>query len=81
LIGHFLPSSLGFALSWISVWLVGFGLTSGEEESNEQISWESVSTRPFWANLSNKETYKEWLLGSGLLEKDNTKQNPTKANI
>jgi hypothetical protein len=37
-----------------------------------------MPTRPFWPNLSSKETLKEWILGNGLLDKDNTKQNPTK---
>jgi hypothetical protein len=48
---------------------------------NKQIRWESMPSKPFWPNLSNKEAYKEWLLGSGLLDKDNTKQNPTEADI
>jgi hypothetical protein len=75
----------GFAFSWILfVWLVlvpcphvaGCG-----GWDNEEIRWESVPTRPFWANLSNKETQKEWLWGSGLLDKDYTKQNLTKADV
>jgi hypothetical protein len=49
--------------------------------NNEKIRWESVPTRPFWPNLSNKEAQKEWLLGSELLDKDNTKQNLTKADV
>jgi hypothetical protein len=40
-----------------------------------------VPTRPFCPNLSNKEAEKEWLLGSGLLGKENTKQNLTKADV
>jgi hypothetical protein len=48
--------------------------------NNEQIRWESVPTRPFWPNLSNKEAW-EWLLGSELLDKDNTKQNLIKADV
>jgi hypothetical protein len=57
--------------------LVGLGHMLGG--SNEQIRWESVPTRHFWPNLRNKEAWKEWLLGSGLLDKDNAKQNPTKS--
>jgi hypothetical protein len=34
-----------------------------------------VLTRLHWPNLSKKEAKKELLLGSGLLDKDNTKQN------
>jgi hypothetical protein len=33
--------------------LFGFGPTLGGNK--EQIKWESVPTRPFWSNLSNKE--------------------------
>jgi hypothetical protein len=40
-----------------------------------------VPNRTFWPNLSNKEAWKEWLLGSGLLDKDNAKQNLTKADV
>jgi hypothetical protein len=61
------------------VCLVGFGPTS--RGNNEQIKSESVPTRPFWPNLSNKEASKEWLLGSGLLDKDNTEQNLKKADV
>jgi hypothetical protein len=50
-------------------------------ESNEQIRWKSVPTRSFWANLSNKLSQKEWPLGNGLSDKDNEKQNPTKADV
>jgi hypothetical protein len=63
------------------VCLFGFGPTLGRGGNNEQIRWESVATRPFWPNLRDKEAYKEWLLGSRLLDKDNTKQNPTKADV
>jgi hypothetical protein len=49
--------------------------------NNEQIRWESVPTRPFGPNLSNKEALKGRLLGSGLLDKDNSKQNLTKADV
>jgi hypothetical protein len=59
--------------------LVGFGPTLGG--NNEQIRWDSVPTRPFWPNLSNKEVWKEWPLGNGLLNKDKIKQNPTKADV
>jgi hypothetical protein len=41
----------------------------------QQVRWESVLTRLHWPNLSKKEAKKELLLGSGLLDKDNTKQN------
>jgi hypothetical protein len=49
--------------------------------NNKQIRWESVPNRPFWPNLSKKEAEKEWLLASRLLDKDNTKQNLTKADV
>jgi hypothetical protein len=42
-----------FFPTFLFLWLV---LVPHWGASNEQIRWESVPTRPFWPNLSNKET-------------------------
>jgi hypothetical protein len=57
LIGHFFLHHEdlffpGFFCFFFFGWLVLIPLWG---ENNEQIMWESVPTRPFWPNLSNKE--------------------------
>jgi hypothetical protein len=45
-IGHFDPS----------LWVLAFSLSVPRcRGSNKQVRWQSVPTRPFWPNLSNKE--------------------------